>query len=67
MAVMKTRGSLFVKKANADFFNPRGLKVELATSKVVKVKLDLSPDLPLAAPVAVSGHFTAVERMIAGL
>lgn len=67
VAVMKTRGSKFMKKANSDFFNPRGLKVELATSDAVKARVGLNPSASLTAPIGQSGGLSSVERKMAGL
>jgi hypothetical protein len=66
VAVMKTRGSMFLKKANSDFFDPRGLKVELATGEAMRAKLGLDPNAPLAAPISESGQLTAIERKLLG-
>lgn len=47
MVVSKTRTSAFLDAANRELFAPRGLKVQLATTKVLKARLGLSPEMKL--------------------
>ncbi|EMC95377.1 hypothetical protein BAUCODRAFT_57983, partial [Baudoinia panamericana UAMH 10762] len=65
--VSKSRGGMFIKKVNLEFFNPRGLRIELATSKALKAKLGMDPEVPLAAPIAASNDMSSVQRRMASL
>lgn len=66
-AVSKTRGTLFIQKANKDFFNPRGLKVELVTSEALKARSGMDPDMQLAAPFEHSADLSVHQRRMAAL
>lgn len=63
----KTRGAMFVKKVNSDFFAPRGLKMELVTADALKMKLGMRPDMPLAHPLEQSMDMTLHERRMVAL
>lgn len=66
-AVSKTRGSMFLSKANEDFFNPRGLKIELVTSDALKFKLKMDLGSPLTATSEGTSHLGMLERRAAAL
>lgn len=67
-AVSKTRSTIFMKKANSDFFAPRGLKVELATGEALAAKVGMRPDAPLAGPLPELGaDISAHERRLRAL
>lgn len=63
----KIRAATFLEKANEDFFNLRGLKLEVATSKAVKAKLGMDPEAPLAEPFEQCSGLSVHERRMASL
>ncbi|KAK5118720.1 hypothetical protein LTR85_007926 [Meristemomyces frigidus] len=67
VAVMMTRGSQFMKRVNSNFFDRRGLKVELAASEAVKAGAGVRPGAPLAAPVEQSEGSSGVGPKMATL
>jgi hypothetical protein len=65
--ISKGRSTMFMKKANSDFFTPRGLKVEFITGRALKVKLGLPLDAHLVTPLSESNGLNAQERRIRAL
>lgn len=66
-AVSKTRGCMFLSKANEEFFNPRGLKAELVTSDALKFKLKMDLCAPLRVTSERIDHLGMLERRAAAL
>lgn len=66
-AVMRTRGTVFMKKVNAEYFNPRGLRVELATGEALKARVGINPSASLAAPISESDDLCEIDRTLAGV
>ncbi|KAK4494656.1 hypothetical protein PRZ48_014012 [Zasmidium cellare] len=66
-AVSKTRGTMFLSKANTDFFNPRGLKVELVTTEALQYKLRVPPNNKYAVASAAPSDSGIFERRVAML
>lgn len=62
-ALMSTRGSSFVKKANTDFFNPRRLNMSLVRGDALRAKLGLGFDTPLSAHD--TRNLSSAERKLA--
>ena len=66
-AVSKGRVAMFLKKANSDFFGPRGLKVGLATSNALKAKLSMDPDAELVSALEDSIGMDVQQRRMRAL
>ncbi|ETN38426.1 uncharacterized protein HMPREF1541_06461 [Cyphellophora europaea CBS 101466] len=63
-----TRSILYLKKVNAQYFGPRGLKVSLMKDKELQQALKLSPKhVPLAPVDSQSGRVTVTDRRLAAL
>lgn len=65
--VSKGRSTIFLKKANSDFFAPRGLKVEVATAKALKAKLGLDPEANLVSALGESEGLNVQQRRLRAL
>ena len=63
----KGRSAMFLKKANTDFFAPRGLKVQLATSKALKATLGMDPDAELVSTLEDSSGMDVQQRRMRAL
>jgi hypothetical protein len=66
-AVSKGRSVMFLKKANSEFFAPRGLKVELATSNALKAKLGMNPNAELVSALEDSAGLGVQQRRMRAL
>ena len=66
-AVSKGRVAMSLKKANSDFFGPRGLKVGLATSNALKAKLSMDPDAELVSALEDSIGMDVQQRRMRAL
>lgn len=62
-----SRSAVFLERAFGDFFAPRGLRVELATSDALKVRAGLAPDAPLVHPLERSEGLGMHERRMRAL
>ena len=63
------REKLFIKKKNEETFAPKGLKVEVMKGKMLKGKLGLAPEAPLAASVdeSIRMGLSVHDRRMAGI
>lgn len=57
----KTRGDAYIKRANSEFFSPRGLKATLCTSKALISLLNLPPTQPLVMTLDESNANISVQ------
>lgn len=67
VAVSKGRSTIFLKEANQTFFAPRGLKVELVTSRALKAKLGMNADAPLVSALEGAGDLNVQARRMRAL
>ena len=65
--ISKGRSTLFMKKANSDFFAPLGLKVELIISQALKLKLELLPDANLVSSLSENNRLNVQGRRMRAL